>query len=99
MSDPRWKVHVTTVERERMGPELTERMVGHLRRLEDEVERWKSESVVMASVADRRSAEVQRLREAIASASNVAAHHGTNDPDGAWRAMRNRLSDALGLGR
>lgn len=35
--DPRWKIHLTTVERERMGPQLTRIMRGHLARYEDEL--------------------------------------------------------------
>ncbi len=39
-----WPVHVTTVEREKMGPELATRMIGHLRRLEAERDEARKES-------------------------------------------------------
>lgn len=40
--DPRWRIHLTTIDRERMGPELTERMLTHLRRLELEGDRLRA---------------------------------------------------------
>ena len=35
--DPRWRIHLTTIERERMGPALTRQMLKHLRHYEDEL--------------------------------------------------------------
>lgn len=36
-AEARWKVFIPTSDRERMGQELTERITGHLRRLEDDL--------------------------------------------------------------
>jgi flagellar motility protein MotE (MotC chaperone) len=64
----RWKVFIPTTDRERMGPELYDRIAGHVSRLESETDRLRAELATaneeiarLTKFLDARNAEIEQF--------------------------------------